>query len=257
MGKKLDLVGQRFNRLAVLEEAGRDKHKNVLWKCKCDCGSEIIVCGGSLRRGLTQSCGCYHRELTIECHTKHGLIHNNKRLYDSVRLHFRAIREKVSGYTGWKLDHRYANDLGGVVKFCKDLIALFPEECSQYETDKTLELDKDNDPYMIFRPEAVVFVTQRENTNNRKCTVRLSDGTPFADFCRSVGVVTCENGKPTRAYRKYQTWFTRHSGEAHPELVKAANQTILLYRKCLIMLKLRKEADELCIHLEHNSSNPP
>jgi len=38
MGRKIDLLGQRFNRLIVLEEAGRNKQGKVLWKCLCDCG---------------------------------------------------------------------------------------------------------------------------------------------------------------------------------------------------------------------------
>ena len=33
-----DLTGQKFGRLTVVEQAGRTKYGNVLWKCKCDCG---------------------------------------------------------------------------------------------------------------------------------------------------------------------------------------------------------------------------
>lgn len=32
------------------------------WKCICDCGTEKITSQNSLRRGLTRSCGCLHRE---------------------------------------------------------------------------------------------------------------------------------------------------------------------------------------------------
>lgn len=56
-----DLTGQRFTKLLVTEYAGyvfddkgRAKH---LWKCKCDCGNEVIVKGGNLLRGK-RSCGC-------------------------------------------------------------------------------------------------------------------------------------------------------------------------------------------------------
>ena len=52
------LEGQRFGKLTVIEEAGRNKHKEVLWKCLCDCGNEKISCTMSLCYGKVQSCGC-------------------------------------------------------------------------------------------------------------------------------------------------------------------------------------------------------
>ncbi len=243
MSNKTELTDQRFGRLMVLHEDGRDKHKNVLWKCKCDCGSEVTVRGSDLRNGHTTSCGCFHRERFSTI--KHGLLAEHSRLYDSVRLHFKRIREKVSGYARWSLDPRYADDIDGIVKFCKDLIALFPDECERYERYKTLELDRYNDIDKVFRPESVVFVTRTENLNNRKCTVRLPDGTPFADFCRSVGVATFENRTPTKAYRKYIGRFKSHSCELHPELVRKANETILIYRQCIELLRLLDEAKQL------------
>ncbi len=59
MSRKIDLTGQKFNRLMVLEEAGRDKYKNVLWKCVCNCGKIRTVLGYQLRSGHSKSCGCY------------------------------------------------------------------------------------------------------------------------------------------------------------------------------------------------------
>ena len=35
-----DISGMRFGRLTAIEIVGKDKRKNALWKCKCDCGSE-------------------------------------------------------------------------------------------------------------------------------------------------------------------------------------------------------------------------
>lgn len=58
--KRLHLVGQTFNYLTVLEEAGIDNFRNITYKCKCKCGNEIIVAGTKLKNGSVQSCGCYH-----------------------------------------------------------------------------------------------------------------------------------------------------------------------------------------------------
>ena len=62
MGKRIDLTGQRFGRLTVIKECGRDKGRSVLWLCKCECGNEKVVDGRSLRGGRTTSCGCYKKE---------------------------------------------------------------------------------------------------------------------------------------------------------------------------------------------------
>lgn len=58
MPKFIDRSGQRFGKLVVIEQAGRNNLKKVLWKCKCDCGNESIVVSGSLVTGNTTSCGC-------------------------------------------------------------------------------------------------------------------------------------------------------------------------------------------------------
>lgn len=62
MGKKLDLIGQRFGKLTVIGNAGRAKDKKALWKCKCDCGKFKIIRGSSLTQGQTKSCGCLQSE---------------------------------------------------------------------------------------------------------------------------------------------------------------------------------------------------
>ncbi len=56
--KFVDRTGQVFGKLTVLEQAGRNKLKKVLWRCKCECGNELIVVSGSLVTGNTTSCGC-------------------------------------------------------------------------------------------------------------------------------------------------------------------------------------------------------
>jgi len=62
-------MGQRFTRLTVIEEAGINKQRNYLWKCRCDCGNINIVNGSDLRGGRSKSCGC----LAIDKATKHGM----------------------------------------------------------------------------------------------------------------------------------------------------------------------------------------
>jgi hypothetical protein len=56
--KLVDRTGQKFGKLTVIEQAGRNNLKKVLWKCRCDCGNFVNVVSGSLITGNTESCGC-------------------------------------------------------------------------------------------------------------------------------------------------------------------------------------------------------
>lgn len=58
MGKRIDLTGQRFGKLTVLQYHYRDKENRAVWVCHCDCGNAISVSGKRLRSGNTTSCGC-------------------------------------------------------------------------------------------------------------------------------------------------------------------------------------------------------
>ena len=60
-----DIVGKRFGRLTVLEYAGHDENAKghpPVYRCKCDCGKEIVVRRWCLISGQTSSCGCLQRE---------------------------------------------------------------------------------------------------------------------------------------------------------------------------------------------------
>lgn len=60
-GNVKDLIGQKFNKLTVIERNGSDHRGEAQWKCKCECGNEIVVLGSNLRTGHTTSCGCERR----------------------------------------------------------------------------------------------------------------------------------------------------------------------------------------------------
>ena len=72
MPRFIDLTGQKFGRLLVIAQASRGACGQIRWVCLCDCGTETIVLGGSLRWGDTKSCGCWHREAMATKATKHG-----------------------------------------------------------------------------------------------------------------------------------------------------------------------------------------
>lgn len=59
MGRQLiDLTGQIFGKLTVIEKTDRKSSKNIIWKCRCECGNETEAAGDHLKSGHTKSCGC-------------------------------------------------------------------------------------------------------------------------------------------------------------------------------------------------------
>lgn len=62
MGKTINLIGQRFGKLTVIEKAPKGERRGTRWLCQCDCGNTKIVYGVDLRSGGVQSCGCKRSE---------------------------------------------------------------------------------------------------------------------------------------------------------------------------------------------------
>lgn len=63
MSKVIDMRGQRFGCLLVLDDEPIMQDKAALWHCRCDCGREILARGTSMRKGEKKSCGCNGRGL--------------------------------------------------------------------------------------------------------------------------------------------------------------------------------------------------
>jgi len=65
----IDLTGQQFESLTYLERVGQNKHKQSMWKCRCNCGQITIVVPGK-----TKSCGCLSsRHLIGKNSITHGM----------------------------------------------------------------------------------------------------------------------------------------------------------------------------------------
>jgi len=67
----VDLTGQPFGRLTVLEYAGREpaphagRGGHALWLCECVCNARVTVRGARLRAGRIVSCGCQRADPLI------------------------------------------------------------------------------------------------------------------------------------------------------------------------------------------------
>ena len=79
MKKIKDHTNEKYGRLKVLEFIERKNHKSY-WKCKCECGNEIIIPIIYLRTGDTKSCGCLRKEITSKTSKNNSFVKNH-RLY--------------------------------------------------------------------------------------------------------------------------------------------------------------------------------
>ena len=57
-----DMIGKKFGRWSILEAMDSDHHGIMLYKCRCDCGTERVVHGNQIRLGKSLSCGCVSLE---------------------------------------------------------------------------------------------------------------------------------------------------------------------------------------------------
>ena len=231
MRKIIDMTGRIIGLLTVIEECGRDKHGKVLWRCRCECGNEVIVRGDNLRNEHTTSCGCYNRERSAEANTTHGMC--------KTRLYYvwSAMLRRAGVYKGASEEDKHNYQDRGIT-VCDEWLVFenFRDWALSHGYSDDLEIDRrDNDKG--YCPENCRWVSKRENMNNRRNTIRLEDGTPLAMFCSKVGIQTRENGKQTKQYKRIQMAYSKHH-KAHPELVEAANRTILEMRQCLELLRL-------------------
>ena len=60
--RRENLVGRKFNMLTVIEQVEDHVYPNgkvrQKYKCRCECGQEVIVTSNALKSGATKSCGC-------------------------------------------------------------------------------------------------------------------------------------------------------------------------------------------------------
>ena len=100
MGKPLDLIGEKYGRLTVLEKLPERRNGRVVWLCKCDCGNYDKVPTSELRSGKHLSCGCYQKERASQSNITHG--QSGTRLYRIwCAMIKRCENESAGGYENY------------------------------------------------------------------------------------------------------------------------------------------------------------
>ena len=151
--------GQKFNKLTIMELVGTQLYINPkgrelnkkYYKCKCDCGNEVILYQGEIISGHTKSCGCLH--------VKHGLW--KSRLYN--------IRRGMLKRCYLKTNKDYKNYGGRGIKICdewkNDFKAFYDWAMNNgYKENLTLDRIDVNGNY---EPSNCRWVTSQKQANNR------------------------------------------------------------------------------------------
>lgn len=100
MSNLSNIIGKRYGRLIVtgfshIKKCERSSRS--FWKCKCDCGNEVIKSINVLTRGDSKSCGCITK-LPV------GVASRN-RVLNAYKRHARKINKE------WNIEEEFFNTL--------------------------------------------------------------------------------------------------------------------------------------------------
>jgi hypothetical protein len=182
MSQFIDLTGQTFGRLTVLERVVRNKHY-ATWLCKCSCGKNKVVRSCHLRSGAIISCGCYQKEIASKISKTHG--ETKTRLYNIWHgMKRRCYYKKDAFY------HLYGGRGIFVCDKWKNSFESFRDWALEHGYSDKLSIDR-IDVNGNYEPSNCRWVTQRvqcSNTNHNKIVEYHGLKGVFLDMCRRLNV---------------------------------------------------------------------
>lgn len=80
----IDETNHRYGKLTVIEPVRPQNSRKIMWRCVCDCGSEIICSGSDLRGGKRTSCGKHCNIVKDEVGNVYGALTVLRRDYQKT-----------------------------------------------------------------------------------------------------------------------------------------------------------------------------
>lgn len=189
MSKLIDLTGQRFERLIVLEKAKSDNCGHTRWKCKCDCGNITVVNGCDLKRQKIKSCGCLHKQITkivAMNNKKHGK--SKTRLYKiwsgvKSRCYYQKNIEYMNyGGRGIKVCNEWLNKENGFMNFYNWAIN------NGYKENLTIDRIDNNGNYEPNNCRWITYIEQENNKRNNTLIQYKDKQYTLAQLSRKIGI---------------------------------------------------------------------
>ena len=159
------IVGEKYGKLTVIEEIGKNKYGKTICKCKCDCGNITVVLSNSLRSGHTFSCGCLI--------SKYPSIIQNELLYlgyDSVKEKHINLKNELISHIRFDI---YVPDLNLAIEYDGEG-HFMPTDYTGRGMDFSIEQlkqtqlrDRIKDKYCI-ENETINIITESPTTTERK-----------------------------------------------------------------------------------------
>jgi Helix-turn-helix domain len=227
MQKLIDLTGKQFGRWTVIQRAPAVPGKPPYWFCVCDCPPKTIkmVEGGSLRRGMSTSCGCEQRAGMSSRKLKHGGRRvaepgSDVRVTSGAYQSWSAMRTRCLNPNG----AGYPNYGGRGITVCErwNSFQNFLEDMGPRPRGQSLDRIDVNGTYT---KENCRWATSTEQMLNRRTSRRsltdeeiakilemLHDGKPRSEVAKAFGIkpravktirdnaVASGNWKPTRRF---------------------------------------------------------
>lgn len=111
----VDLVGQHFGRLMVVERLFSNKNDHVVWLCTCECGGNANVTTGNLTKSNTRSCGCLQREaasiMGLSCKQENPVSNTPEYRREGQRRRLQDPKTRLRRRLSWHI-RRAINNVG-------------------------------------------------------------------------------------------------------------------------------------------------
>lgn len=147
----------RFDRLEIIAPAERRNGKPYML-CRCDCGVEKEIALSSLKRGLTQSCGCYRKERG-PANKRHGL-HASRTYKTWLSMRQRCLNPNNPAYPNY-------GGRGIAIDPAWDTFDQFLADMGEVPDGMTIER-KDN--HKGYGPDNCLWADRKtQGRNTRKC----------------------------------------------------------------------------------------